>query len=362
MPAQHNSVPEIRPQSLLFEITPRCNLNCRYCYNVWKDDCGYPVGELDTKDVKRLLRKAVDESGVSQVTITGGEPFLREDLVEIIRFLSDMDIAVGLIANGAAGDESTYREAVRAGAGIVELPLQSSERDIHNRMVRGDAFDRATERLVDVKAAGGSTCAVIVLTRMNIHDVRETIKMAAVLGADSVMINRFNVGGEGRNHIDELLPTPDELADALLEAEAAGDEWKLPVFSSVPVQPCLVDHTKFKNMPFGHCPACTDKGYYTIGPLGNLRPCNHSPTILGNLFDNDFQTLAGNGRAAAFRTAVPGFCTDCVVADECRGGCKAAGEACTGCTSSEDPFLARHQDTAQLGKKRLNQQSKENRQ
>ncbi|NQT20184.1 MAG: radical SAM protein, partial [Planctomycetes bacterium] len=257
MRAEENPQPEIHPQSLLFEITPRCNLDCRYCYNVWKDDCGYPVGELETDDIKRLLAKAIAESGVKQITITGGEPFLRDDLVEIIKFLSDMDIAVGLIANGAAGGEAEYQEAVRAGAGIVELPLQSSERDIHNRMVRGDAFDRATERLVDVKAAGGRTCAVIVLTKMNMHDVRETIKMAAALGADSVMINRFNVGGEGRNHVDELLPAPAELADALAEAEEAGKEWKLPVFSSVPVQPCLVDHDEFETMHFGNCPACT---------------------------------------------------------------------------------------------------------
>ena len=336
----------IRPQSLLFEITARCNLNCLYCYNVWKDDCGYPCGdcsaELDTASIKRLLAKAVRESGVSQVTITGGEPFLRGDLIEIVGYLAKMGLAVGLIANGTAGGEQMYRDAVKAGAGIVEIPLLSSERAIHNSMTRGTAFDLATERLVDVKSAGGRACAVIVLTKMNMHDVRETIAMAAVLGADSVMINRFNVGGEGRRHVDELLPSPGELTAALLRAEAAAEEWQMPIFSSVPVQPCLVDLSQFKRMRFGTCPACTEKGYYTIDPLGNLRPCNHSPTILGNLFESDFQALAENVAAAAYRAARPAFCSDCAIAADCQGGCKAAAEACGGCARGEEPFLARN--------------------
>ena len=346
-------MPDIHPQSLLFEITPRCNLNCLYCYNVWKDGCSYPGGELDTSAVKLLLAKAVRESGVRQVTITGGEPFLRDDLVEVVAFLASLGVAVGLIANGTAGGEQAYREAVRAGAGIVEIPLHASERAIHNAMTRGVAFDLATERLVDVKSAGGRTCAVIVLTRMNMGDVRETIKMAAVLGADSVMINRFNVGGEGRKHVDELLPSPAELEAALLEAEAEAVEWKMPIFSSVPVQPCLVDQSRFKTMRFGNCPACTDRGYYTIDPVGNLRPCNHSPTILGNLLEDDFQSIAGNGRASAYRAQRPAICGDCAIVDDCQGGCKAAAEACTGCAGGEDPFLARNKEKMQPKSRRV---------
>ncbi len=54
--------PRSRPRTVLFEVTQRCNLDCMYCYNVWKGDAQYPAGELPTEETRALLRKVLRET------------------------------------------------------------------------------------------------------------------------------------------------------------------------------------------------------------------------------------------------------------------------------------------------------------
>jgi len=77
-----------------------------------------------------------------------------------------------------------------------------------------------------------------------------------------------------------------------------------------------------------------------LDPLGNVRPCNHSPTILGNIRDATFAEMATGEKMRAFMAARPAFCGGCRYELQCQGGCKAAAEACFGSASERDPFLA----------------------
>lgn len=82
-----------------------------------------------------------------------------------------------------------------------------------------------------------------------------------------------------------------------------------------------------------------ERAYYTLDPLGNLRPCNHSDLILGNLFERSFPEIIALERMQAFIEARPALCDPCPKRNECQGGCKAAAQVCTGSLSAEDPFL-----------------------
>jgi radical SAM protein with 4Fe4S-binding SPASM domain len=97
---------------------------------------------------------------------------------------------------------------------------------------------------------------------------------------------------------------------------------------------------------FGSCAAGTDRAYYTIDPLGNVRPCNHTPTILGNLFQESFAELIAPERLAPFVLARPPFCDPCALRDVCQGGCKAAAQVCYGSLDAEEPFLHRNRAAA----------------
>jgi radical SAM protein with 4Fe4S-binding SPASM domain len=103
--------------------------------------------------------------------------------------------------------------------------------------------------------------------------------------------------------------------------------------------PCLFDVKRYRRLTFGFCAAGTARAYYTLDPLGNVRPCNHTPTILGNIRETSFAAMAESPKMRDFCAARPAFCAGCKLERECLGGCKAAAEAATGSAWNCDPFL-----------------------
>jgi radical SAM protein with 4Fe4S-binding SPASM domain len=185
----------------------------------------------------------------------------------------------------------------------------------------------------------GQFVAVFVATRLNLPDLYDTIKLAFAFGSRGMMLNRFNPGGRGRAHLTELLPTADEMRQALDIANSAVAEFNFPISCSIPIQPCLIETSAYSNLNFGFCAAGTDRAYYTLDPLGNLRPCNHTPTVLGNLLEEPFADLIAPERMREFVEAVPAWCAPCALRDTCQGGCKAAAQVCYGSLVAEEPFL-----------------------
>lgn len=137
-----------------------------------------------------------------------------------------------------------------------------------------------------------------------------------------------------------LQATPTEIQRALDMAEEISTAYNFPINCSIAMAPCLFDMGRYKKLNFGFCAAGTERAYYTLDPLGNVRPCNHSPRILGNIREQGFWEMASSEYMAEFCAARPEHCRDCRFEMECQGGCKAAAEACHGSASAMDPFLA----------------------
>lgn len=327
-------------ESLIFEVTRRCNLECLHCYNAWKNAAPYPPAEeLDLAETLAMLDPVLRDTGATEVALTGGEPLLRQDLGELVDALHERGLKLDLITNGQLMTEA-WIQRLAGKIGVYELPLLSSEAAIHDRLsgVTG-AFERVAAAVADLKLAGERVIAVFVATRLNLPGLEETLELALALGVDAVMFNRFNPGGEGARNVAQLQATPEELAAALDVAVAFKARYELPMSCAIPMPPCLLDHERWPDMDFGFCSAGTNDAYYTIDPVGNLRPCNHSSLVLGNVRERGFRGLAQSPRMAAFCAARPAFCEDCELVDTCLGGCKAAAEVCGGDVWRCDPFL-----------------------
>ncbi len=333
-----------RPASLIFEVTQRCNHACLHCYNVWqgeaRDGRRYPRGELDTAKTMDLIGKALDETDCHHVTLTGGEPLLRQDLPILLDFLRRREVQVTLISNGRLLTESRAASLIDQGVSLFELPLLSHRREMHDRLsgVSG-AWDAALAAMTNIRLHRGQVAASFVATRLNIEDLYQTIRLSFAFGARAVMFNRFNPGGRGRLHLNDLLPSIDQVRRALAVAESASVEFGMPIACSIPIQPCLIDTSAYPHIGFGYCAAGTERAYYTIDPLGNLRPCNHSTTILGNLLAQSFGDLVAAEKLTSFTRAMPESCLPCEQRAACQGGCKAAAQVCYGSLQAAEPFL-----------------------
>jgi radical SAM protein with 4Fe4S-binding SPASM domain len=331
-----------RLQSLIFEVTQACNHSCLHCYNVWQgpQSTPYPRGQLDTSRTLSLLAKALDETVCSHVTLTGGEPLLRSDLFQILEFLQKRRVRVTVISNGRLLDEAMAAALIEHGVGLFELPLLSHRREVHDELSgTPGSWDAVLVAMANIRLHHGQVVAAFVGTRKNIAHLGETLRLAFAFGARGVMFNRFNPGGRGREHLAELLPTVHQVREALTVAESAAVEFHLPISCSIPIQPCLIDSTSFPHLGFGFCAAGSERAYYTLDPLGNLRPCNHTDTILGNLFEESLADLITAERMSPFTCAIPSYCDDCDHRLECQGGCKASAQVCFGSLMAEEPFL-----------------------
>lgn len=328
-----------RLQTLILEMTQECDHACLYCYNPWRHPDARPAPAGPRADVRALLAHVLAQVNCGHVTLTGGEPLLCHDLAETVRFLAERGSRVNLITNGHRLTDALAAELVRSGVSLFAVPLLSHRREVHNALCGiAGAFDAALAALAHIRAHHGAAVVAFVATRLNIADLRDTLRLAFAFGARSIQFNRFNPGGRGAARLN-LLPTLEQVREALAVADAAVAELGLSTSVSIPIQPCLVDVNAYPHLNFGFCAAGTDRAYYTLDARGNVRPCNHSPTVLGNVWEQPFADIIAGKAMAEFAAATPPFCQGCRMRAVCQGGCKAAAQVCYGDLRAEEPFL-----------------------
>jgi len=326
--------------ALLYEVTARCNLNCAHCYNVWKGGAPYSNAELPTRAAIDLVHRAVHEFRCTHFTFTGGEPTLRRDLEDLVQAARSVCEQVSIITNGTLLDDRRTASLVDAGIALFELALNSANKSTHNRMAGGsDCFDRVTRAATEIRARGADLVLVFVGTSENIEDWEDTLELGIALGAQGFLLNRYNAGGESHNTPEALMPSVDQVRRALGIAERYAAEYGVGISVAVPIPPCLIDPREFPHVGFGFCPVGTERAYWTIDPLGNVRPCNHSPIVLGNILGQSYRHMKRSAKLAEFMKALPQCCSTCPIRQHCHAGCRAAAQACYGTLSAREPFL-----------------------
>jgi radical SAM protein with 4Fe4S-binding SPASM domain len=300
---------------------------------------------MDTDSWKKVIDKIKNESPSNTISFTGGEPLLRKDTVELIRYASTQGFNVNLITNGTMLTEETVKACIDAGVTLFEVPLLAGKdfKEIHDEMAQHPgAWRCCVDAFKTIKKLDGIAVGVIVATKKNLANLKETLETAVVLDLDAVMLNRFNPGGTGFGWLEELLPTAAEFKEALKTAQAIAVDYGLTITSNIPVQPCIIDMSEFPLISGGFCSVGTENAYYAIDSLGNMRPCNHSPTILGNFLEKSFDELMAHPYLQEFIKAYPPICEPCPSASTCQGGCKAAAQVCYGSIYEEEPFFKRN--------------------
>ena len=323
----------------ILELTPHCNQDCCYCYNVWKLRRSLAAREMDTSEWCELIAKLQGETNCRLVTFSGGEPLMRDDFRDILAFCHQQGLESILITNGGLLDPDTIAFCLDHGVGMFELTLLGADAETHDRLTRTPgSWERALAAMASLHRAQASWCGVFVATRDNVSQVRQTLEMVVALGAMAIMFNRFNPGGEGTRHLD-LMPSVEQVRGALALVDELAATYGLFASASIPIMPCLMDTRPYRHIGFGFCAAGRDNAYYTVGPDGRVRPCNHSALVLGDLRTQTLAEILAGPELASFTAAAPKVCRPCPGLAICRAGCRAAAEVCFGSISEPEPWL-----------------------
>ena len=325
---------------IIFELTSDCNLNCKYCYNIWKRPGGEAVNNNSYKQARKTLKQLFRIADVQNITFTGGEPFMSERFAELVLYARMKKKSVTLISNGTYAEKEDYKMMVNLGVGLFETPMHSSIPAEHDFMagVKG-SWNKALQSIKDIREMGGYIVAVIVLTKANYKNIKETLLFIKSLGVTQIMLNRYNIGGKGISEAENLLMTKEEMKEAFRIADQTAGEHKLSVTSNVCTPFCVLDPDDYPNIPISSCSASISNKPITLDMYGNLRICNHSPVNIGNIFNSSFEELFVTDYVKNWETIIPEYCKTCEIWDKCRGGCRAASEQLGEDISVVDPLV-----------------------
>jgi len=264
-----------KPLWLVLELTYRCPLKCPWCSNPIDFD-RRSDHELDTAEWKRVLREG-REMGALQLGFTGGEPLLRDDLEELVGEADRLGYYTNLITSGVGLTEQRLLALKAAGLKQIQLSLQSSDRELTDRLVGAKAFDLKIRVARLIKAHGFPMVLNVPVFRHNADQTAEILALAEDIGVDYLEFANIQYYNWALLNRDELLPTREQLERAERAVQAARERLgdRMTIYFVIP------DY--FEGRP----KACMNGWgaiHLTIAPDGAALPCQEARLMPGLAF------------------------------------------------------------------------------
>ena len=262
-----------------------CNQKCVHCYaagQVLSDE-----EELSTDDWKKILDNCRDAC-IPQVTFTGGEPTMREDLFELISyarwFISRLN------TNGIRLTPDYCKKLREAELDSVQITFYSEDPEIHNRLVGAARYEETLAGIKNALAQGLSVSINTPLCTLN-RDYVKTLELLHGLGVIYVTCSGLITTGSAAQTASEALQLESgELEQILRQAVAYCHRNGMEIaFTS----PGWLNEQVFEelNIPSPSCGACLSN--MAITPAGNVVPCQSwlSDQPLGNMLTDDWKEI-----------------------------------------------------------------------
>jgi len=318
------------PIHAVWEITLACNLKCMHC--------GSRAGkarpsELSTEECLEVVRQLA-RLRVREVTIIGGEAFLRRDWLDIIRAISSYDMHPSMQSGGLALNEDRIRAAKEAGLRSCGISIDGSP-ELHDRL-RGvkHSYEHAMRALRLLKQYGIPSSVNTQIGATTLPHLRELLHQIADAGARAWQIQLTVAMGNAVDH-DEVLMQPYQILELMPHlAELYEEAHELGV-SMIPGNNIgyfgPYEHRwRSPNVEFGHFQGCS-AGHASLGieADGTIKGCPSLATgdyAGGNVRDMTIEDIWNHSAQLRFtrdRTVddLWGFCRGCYYADVCRAGC-----------------------------------------
>lgn len=329
---------------VILEVGYSCNAACKFCYNAWRTSKKqkYPEAQVLSKASFFSIIDSLKKWGVDTLGFSGGEPLLNPDLFEIAAYAKANGFKNSLLTNGILA--SKFASQIAENFEVVQISLQGLQAT-HDKLTGGVGnFQKALlgrTALMDYKVA---VSAVVVVNRLNLTELKDTIALAAGMDMNSVLINRFLPGGKGLENTN-LAFDENDLLQMLNLVEESSEEYGIPAFVGTPTPLCLEGLRSYKFLLKEGCMA--GKGIHcAIDPSGGLRVCNHSPQVLGNCLERDPKEIYENSKYIQGFTELrytPAMCKDCDKLSKCKGGCRESAHVLYGSLNDPDPIFQNRQ-------------------
>jgi radical SAM protein with 4Fe4S-binding SPASM domain len=371
-PPHPDPSPFARPYVVSWNLTYRCNLACEHCY---LDAGSTPrVGtenfsdrsELGTEECFKVIDQIAAFAPECVTILTGGEPLLRRDILDIVRRAAERGLWAVVGTNGVRITENVAQRLAEAGARGLSLSLDALDPERHDRFrrVRG-AWCNTVEGAQILNRTG---LPFIVQTTAGSHNLGE-LEAIAEFAHDRLAAKVWNLyflvpTGRGQ-FVSDISPAQyDDVLASLYRIQRKYDRRMLvnakcaPHYiktvlensgdrtESIPKNGESATESSWPGLPLirtysggaGGCPAGTH--YMGIRPNGDVTPCPYLPVFAGSLRSASLADLWNSSELFADirrRSSLGGRCGACEMNGHC-GGCRARAYGMTGDLMAEDPL------------------------
>lgn len=328
---------------ILLEVTDKCNFRCKHCRVEGWEQINNP---LTKREVITLIDQA-KEMGVKTITFSGGEPLLRNDIIELIKYCSKKGIKSKLQSNSFLLTEPLAEKLKKAGLDIYGTGIDGSTSKIHNALRQmPKALQKVKKAIKIAKDKGFEIHTETTITKLNQNDIPKIIKLAKKIGVDYFFIRSIVVAGCAEK---SLMITKEEYKKALEKVYLAKYPLgKMKITSQDPLFH-LIDNKLMQRLEneygdiysgkyVGGCSAGLNS--LNIKSDGSARLCSFLTNDLGNIRTNKLSKIWANKNIKCqdiISRNVQGKCKNCKDKLIC-GGCRARALILTNNILGEDPY------------------------
>ncbi|MFA5261267.1 MAG: radical SAM protein [Candidatus Omnitrophota bacterium] len=264
-------------------VTYRCNLACQFCYAACGCRKDIQGEECSIDQLKQVLTVIREEAEVPSVSFTGGEPTLRADLPELVRFAKSLKMWTNLITNGTLITRSQADTLKAAGLDSAQVSLEAADAHRHDRIVRSyGAFAKTLTGLRALRDAKVRVHTNTTISALNKDHLNAVLSLVRDEGFDKFSMNLIMPEGSAAAHLPDVLVRYSDIGRIVLDVQREARNLGLEFMWYSPTPLCIFN-------PIVHglgnrgCAACD--GLLSIAPNGDILPCSSFPRPMGNILD-----------------------------------------------------------------------------
>ncbi len=332
-----------------WHITNICNLRCSHCYQNDYSHASEPSLEELKSIADKINRALAVWKKEGRIAITGGEPFIRKDLVSLLQYLEQQPSIkkISILTNGTLIKNHIDSLKALTKLHFIQMSLEGG-REKNDRIRGEDVFDKVITGTNLLNKNDIPVRWMVTLHKMNVEDVPHMIDLALENDVDTLVFERLIPTGEGKS-MEDMLLTPAELSkvyDYILhrsdEEYSKGSSLKILKFRTLwiltdPKRAEKNAQTPLQREAGAACSIGMDS--LCILPDATVLPCRRLPVHIGNLKkDSIFKIWYTSDVLWEIRDKrnLKGKCNSCDLIPRC-SGCRAMAYVCTGDYLEEDP-------------------------
>lgn len=326
------------PLTVHLEVTAQCNLRCCHCFADAPGADGRRA-DLSLEELDRLFA-AMAAAGSFRLGLTGGEPLLRPDLIEIIALAESHGISPCLTTNGLLVTEQLASALARRNLAWLNVSLEGAT-PATNDAVRGAGTFVRVKSAIEILRRHVPFSLAFTVTRYNYHEVDACARLARDVGAQAAVFRPLYPVGRARRQT-EFQPTFSEYRQAIAALARMGDSGDVTLCNAHPWGP--ESRRRSQSVLSANFGCGAGNLVCSISASGEVFPCSFlgPEGVAGNLRETSLQHIWHNSKVFQRIRALTGNprCDRCAEFDLCGGGCRARAMALVSAATwnSPDPW------------------------